>query len=111
MPADKPSALDSLQAEAQKLAAEAAVRSAAERAAEAGNALLDDIERTLFDHVGGAAEAVQREESADPLERARARYAVPEASSAPAPARPSRAAAEQKARAELERLKAALKKP
>lgn len=98
---------ETLQAEAEKRAVEAAIQAAAERAAQVGDDLLDGLERALFDRVGGAEAVLQREEHADPLERLRAQYAAPVA--AP-PARPSRAEAEAKARAELERLKAARKK-
>lgn len=62
-------------------AAKAAVVSGLEAAA---TGALDAVERLLFGKVGGAEEAVRREESADPLERLRAQYGSAEPQSAAA---------------------------
>lgn len=114
-PADKPtdatpaksSTLDDLQARAELAAAEVAVRAAASAALEgaerAGTGLLDALEQAIFGRVGGAEATLQVEKIADPLDRLRAKYGDVKAPTPP----PAREDPVAKARAELERLKAA----
>lgn len=100
--------IDTLRAEAEKLAAEAAVKAAAESAIEgvsrAGHGLLDVIEVALLGRVGAAEDALKAEQIRDPLDRLRAKYEDVELPK-PASASP-REDPVAKARAELERLKA-----
>lgn len=100
--------IDTLKAEAEKLAAEAAVKAAAESAIEGvsrvGHGLLDALEVALLGRVGAAEAALKAEQIHDPLERLRAKYEDVEL---PKPAAtPPREDPVAKARAELDRLKA-----
>jgi hypothetical protein len=106
----KPSPLDDLQARAELAAAEAALESAAKAAVEgaskAGNGLLDALEVAIFGRVGGAEATLAAEKIADPLERLRAKYGDVEVPR-PAEAAPRKEDPVARAKAELERLKAA----
>ena len=118
-PAAAPSALDKLKAEAEARAAEAAVKAAAEQAGEAvsraGHGLLDALETALFGRVGGAESELRKESARSPIDRLRAQYGASgdEVEQATRPAEPPVVKADPvaKAKAELERLKAAAAAP
>lgn len=88
----------------EKAELDAALRTAVNAASRLGHAALDAVERALFGEVGGAAKAVEREAGRDGLDVVRERWGKPEG---PAEAPPPAEDPVERARAELERLKAA----
>ena len=106
MPEDDNDPAATVRAEAARLAAEASLAAARGGLERTADGALDAVEKLLFGKVGGAAEAVRAESSADALERLRAQYRDP-ATGGPAVAPPpSREEAEAEARRQLAELKA-----
>lgn len=104
----EPSLADRLAADAAATAAqktaEAMARGAMAAVGKAADSALDAVERLLFGKVGGAEEAVAREQTADPVDRLRAQYGLGKKPTETAPVKVDPA---DEARRQLEELKKA----